>query len=116
MYLDGPKDKLFIIFSTEEKSSKKLGINKLLKHKFFLNNKRLNQIKVAQKKALLKTFKKKKISFREFIVKQSNEETLGKLFTYFILETILIGKLKNINPFNQPAVEQVKKITKQLLT
>ena len=116
LYLDGPKDKLFIIFSTEEKSSKKLGINKLLKHKFFLNNKRLNQIKVAQKKALLKTFKKKKISFREFIVKQSNEETLGKLFTYFILETILIGKLKNINPFNQPAVEQVKKITKQLLT
>ena len=60
LYLDGPKDKLFIIFSTEEKSSKKLGINKLLKHKFFLNNKRLNQIKVAQKKALLKTLKKRK--------------------------------------------------------
>ncbi len=116
LYLDGPKDKLFVIFSAEEKLTKKLSINKLLNTKFFLNNKRLNQIKVAQKKALIKTLKKKKISFREFEVKKFNEETIGELFAYFILETILIGKLRNINPFNQPAVEQVKKITKQLLT
>ena len=57
-----------------------------------------------------------KISFREFKLKKDNdEETLGKLFSYFILETILIGKLTNINPFNQPAVEQVKVVTKNHL-
>ena len=44
-----------------------------------------------------------------------NEETLGELFAYFILETIIIGKISNLNPFNQPAVEEVKIITKKLL-
>ncbi len=115
LYLDGPKDKLFIIFSTEEKMTKKLKINKFLKNKFFLNNKRLEQIKLAQKNAILKTFKKNKISFREFKIKKINEETIGELFSYFILETIIIGKLTNVNPFDQPAVEQVKILTKQLL-
>ena len=116
LYLEGPKDKLFVIFSSEEKSTKKLSVNKLLNKRSLLNNKNLNQIKLAQKKALIETFKKKKISFREFKIKKINEETLGQLFSYFILETILIGKLKNINPFDQPAVEQVKKITRRILT
>ena len=48
-------------------------------------------------------------------IKKKSEETLGELFSYFILETILIGKLTNINPFNQPAVEQVKVVTKKYL-
>ena len=43
------------------------------------------------------------------------EEVLGELFSYFILETAIIGQLSNINPFNQPAVEQVKINTKKKL-
>ena len=116
LYLDGPKDKFFVIFSVKEESSKKLKVKKFINNKFFLNNKSLNQVKLAQKKALISTFKKNKISYREFKVKKVSEETVGQLFAYFILETILIGKLLNINPFNQPAVEQVKKITKRILT
>ena len=91
-------------------------MNKFLnKKKFFINNKSLNQIKSAQKNALIETLKKNKISFREFKLKKDNEETLGQLFSYFILETILIGKLTNVNPFDQPAVEQVKIATKKHL-
>ena len=41
---------------------------------------------------------------------------LGSLFSYFILETILIGKLNDINPFDQPAVEQIKNLTKKFLS
>ena len=48
--------------------------------------------------------------------KEINEEVLGELFSYFILETIIVGKLLNINPFDQKAVEQVKDYTKKLLT
>ena len=40
---------------------------------------------------------------------------LGELFSYFILETSIIGKLVNINPYDQPAVEQVKLYTKNIL-
>ena len=81
----------------------------------FLNNKSLNKIKKAQKNALLKTFKQKKIPFREVKIKKINEETLGELFSYFILETAILGKLSKINPFDQPAVQAVKIRTKQNL-
>ena len=45
-----------------------------------------------------------------------NEEALSELFSYFILETVMIGKLAKINPFNQPAVEQGKILTKKYLS
>jgi len=60
-------------------------------------------------------FKKKKIPFRSFVVKERTEQTLGELFTFFILETILLGNALNINPYDQPAVELIKKDTKKFL-
>ena len=65
---------------------------------------------------MIEAFNKKKIPFRELRLKTNNEEVLGKLFSYFIVETIIVGKLLNINPFDQPAVEQVKVFTKKFLT
>ncbi len=114
LYLDGPKDNIFYIFSLEKKVKLKLRVKNLDKLKF-LNNKSLQQIKEAQKNAFIKTLKEKDIPFREFKINELSEETLGELFSYFILETILVGKLTNINPFDQPAVEQVKVKTKKLL-
>ena len=115
LYLDGPKDKLFYIFSTERFNDKKIITKNLDKNLDFLNNKSLSQIKIAQKNAFIKVLKRKKIPFREFIIKDFSEQNLGELFSYFILETALIGKLSNINPFDQPAVEQVKVDAKRLL-
>ena len=115
LYLDGPKNKLFYIFSLENKLKNNQKIQKKNNQKKLLNNKNLLNIKTAQKEALIKVFKQKKISFREFKIKEFNEEVLGQLFSYFILETIIIGQLVNINPYNQPAVEQVKTITKKIL-
>ena len=85
-------------------------------NKNYLSNQNLNTIKDAQQKALIKTFKEKKIPFREFKIKKVSEETIGELFSYFILETIIIGELNKINPYNQPAVELVKNYTKKLLS
>jgi glucose-6-phosphate isomerase len=116
LYLDGPKDKLFYIFSYEEKSKKKIKSVKLNKNSNdILNNKSLSDIKIAQQNALIKAFKIKNIPFREFQIKKGEEEVIGELFAYFMFETILIGKLVAINPFNQPAVEQVKIFTNKYL-
>ena len=82
----------------------------------YLNKKKLTTVKEAQKVALIKAFKKKNIPFREFKVKKIDEKVLGKLFSLFICETIILGKLININPFDQPAVEQIKIFTKQELS
>ena len=115
LYLDGPRDKFFAIFTCEDKSINTIDVKSEIFKKNVFNKKKFSTIKSAQKNALIKAFKNKNIPFREFKIKKNNEETLGKLFAYFILETILIGKLVNINPFNQPAVEVVKNFTKQLL-
>ena len=115
LYLDGPKDKIFNIFSLKEKSKVKIDTKKL-KLKNILNNKYFNEVKDAQKNALIKVFKEKKIPYREIKINTSNEEALGNLFAYFIIETILVGKLTNLNPFDQPAVEKVKIYTKKILT
>ncbi len=116
LYLDGPRDKLFYIFSEKRIDGNKLKETALGKELNFLNNKSLRKIKNAQKEALIKVFKRDKIPFREFEIKNLNEETLGELFAYFMLETAIIGKMTNINPFNQPAVEEIKKITKNILS
>ena len=57
----------------------------------------------------------KKIPFRSFEVLKKNEESLGELFTFFMLETILLGKMMKVNPFDQPSVELIKKETTKLL-
>ena len=48
-------------------------------------------------------------------LKKEMKKTLGELFCFFILETILIGKSLNLNPYDQPAVELIKQETKKLL-
>jgi len=70
---------------------------------------------LSQKNAFIKTLKKKGIPFREIQINNFSEEAAGELFSYFMLETAMIGKLINVNPFNQPAVEEVKVLTKKFL-
>ena len=60
-------------------------------------------------------FKLKKIPFREITFNKKNEEELGEFFTFSALETILLARLMNIDPFDQPAVEEVKTETKKIL-
>ena len=115
LYLDGFKNNFFTFFYVNEKKSDKLNNYKILSEKNYLKNKDTNKIIYAQKIATENVFKKKKIPFRSFEVKVRNEKTLGELFCFFILETILIGQALKVNPYDQPSVELIKKETKSLL-
>ena len=115
LYLDGFKNNFFTFFYSHEKNSPKIKNERVLLEQKFLKNKDINQIMYAQKKATEIVFKKKKIPFRSFEIKKRDEKTLGELFCFFILETILIGKSLKVNPFDQPAVELIKKETKKIL-
>ena len=75
----------------------------------------MNEVLESQKSAMISLLKSKKIPFLSIEIKKRDEKTLGELFSYFILETIFIGEEIKINPFNQPAVEQLKKLIKQNL-
>jgi len=115
LYLDGPKDKFFNIFSFDSKLGEKININYLRNLKSFLHEKKLIKIKIAQKNSLIQSFTKKGIPFREFKIKKIDEETLGELFSFFIIETVIVGNLLDVNPFDQPAVEEIKINTKKIL-
>ena len=115
LYLDGFKNNFFTFFYVNEHKSEKLNNSQILSTKDYLKNKNLQDIIFAQKKATENVFNKKNIPFRSFEIKKRNEKTLGELFCFFILETILIGKSLNLNPYDQPAVELIKQETKKLL-
>ena len=114
-YLDGTKNNFFTLYFFKEKKSKKINKNLILKSHDYLKNKNLNDILFSQFSATEKVFNKKGIPFRSFIVQNRNEETLGELFTFFILETILLGLAMGVNPYDQPAVELIKKNTTKIL-
>ena len=115
LYLDGFKNNFFTFFYVKEKNSLKIDNKKILPAQKFLKNKDIDKIIFAQKKATENVFKHKNIPFRSFEIDNRDEKTLGELFCFFILETILIGKLLKLNPYDQPAVELIKKETKKIL-
>ena len=116
LYLDGPKDKFFTFFNSSKKENKfKIGRNIIPNNMSFLKNKNLEFIINAQCDATKNIFKLKKIPFRQITFRKKNEDELGQIFTFFVLETILLSRLMNINPFDQPAVEQVKNETRRFL-
>ena len=115
LYLDGPKDKLFYIFSLNINKKMKINNNIFGKNFKFVENRELSKVIESQRKALTQVLKKKKIPYRELNINKINEEVLGELFSYFMLETALLGKLIHVNPFDQSAVEEVKIATKQYL-
>ena len=115
LYLGGPKNNFFTIFFS--KHIKKFNLNNsfLPKEFQYLKGKNLENILSSQKKATENIFNRKKIPYRLFYILKKNEEELGVLFTFFVLETILLSKFLKINPFDQPAVESIKKSTKNIL-
>ena len=116
LYLDGPKDKFFTFFSPPNSHSKNKIPGKAIPDNMkFLKNKSLEFIVKAQYEAVKNIFKTKNIPFRYFIFNKNNEEELGSIFTFFVLETILLARLLKINPFSQPAVEQIKIETRKIL-
>ena len=115
LYLDGPKNNFFTFFHVSEKRSDKINSNTILSSSNYLRNKNLAKILLSQKLATEKVFLNKDMPFRSFDIINRTEETLGELFCFFILETILLGRAMNINPYDQPSVELIKKETKKLL-
>ena len=115
LYLDGPKINFFTFFSVIEKDSNKIKDSIMQNLYPYLKNKSFFDILCAQRQATQKIFKKKKIPFRSFEIIKRNEESLGELFCFFILETILLGRALKVNLFNQPSVELIKKETKRIL-
>ncbi|MDC0436401.1 glucose-6-phosphate isomerase [Candidatus Pelagibacter sp.] len=115
LYLDGPKNNFFTFFYVREKNSNEINKSTILSSCNYLKNKNLAKIILSQKLATEKVFFKKNIPFRSFEIINRDEKTLGELFCFFILETIMLGRALKVNPYDQPSVELIKKETKKIL-
>ena len=116
LYLEGPKDKFFTFFISPNKGDKyKISKKIILNSMKFLKDKSLKSIMNAQSSAIKNVFSLNKIPFRQFFFNKNNEEELGTIMSFFVLETILLARLMNVNPFNQPGVEQIKIETKKII-
>ena len=116
LYLDGPKNCFFTFFNVTSKKSNKQSNKFILDDKKYLKNKNLSEILEAQEKSTQNIFRKKNIPFRSFNIKKKDENTLGELFCFCVLETILLGHALKVNPLDQPSVELIKTETKRLLS
>ena len=118
LYLDGPKDKFFTFITTDHQN-KGLKLNNETAETInarYIINKSMGDIMHAEQKATIETFKLKKIPFRQIHIPNIDEFSLGKLLALSMVETIASCTYLNVNPFNQPAVEQGKILTKKFLT
>lgn len=118
LYLDGPKDKFFTVVTLENLSSDQLGnhpIKETLDCLSLYRGKSLGDVLCAEQKATIDTLKNNGCPVRHIELTEINEQSLGALMMRFILETLAMSKLLNVDPFSQPAVEEGKILTRQYL-
>jgi len=114
LYLDGKRNKFFTFFKTINNK-----IDQPIKDYFDqkLKKNSLNNIVDAQFNATIKVFKKNLIPFRVILIDQKKPiQSFISLLVYSMLETAILCKALDLNPFNQPAVEAIKKETYSLLS
>lgn len=114
LYLEGPKDKFFT-FVTTTKHKHDFAIKDLPGCKTLFGGKKLSNIVKVEQETTIEVLNRKKLPIRIFEIEMLNEEILGGLMMQMFLETILISYVKNINPFDQPAVELRKDLAKKIL-
>ena len=113
LWLDGPADKIFTFFSIDHEKNTHLisAEDASISEKLLpLSQTNLNDLMDASAKATFHVLNEKKLPIRQFHTQQFNEKTMGALMMHFMLETIHTAKLYGFNPFDQPAVEEGKKL------
>ena len=118
LYLDGPKDKFFTFVTTNHSSKGFKLHDKTMKENDvkYLVGKTMGDLMQAEQRATIDTFKLNNICFREIYIEKINEHSIGKLMAFSIMETIAACMYFEVNPFNQPAVEQGKVLTRRYLS
>ena len=80
-----------------------------------MGGKAIGDVVDAQSHAIVEALRKAGRPVRTFDLDTLDERSMGALLMHFMLETILAGRLIGIDPFDQPAVELAKVLTKERL-
>ncbi|MBT4880610.1 MAG: glucose-6-phosphate isomerase [Alphaproteobacteria bacterium] len=115
LYLDGPKDKMFTLLLKEPAESG-TPIKTNDPALAYLNGHTLETLIEAEQEATKETLLKNGCPTRVFYLPSICEKTIGALMMHFMLETVFAAKLLDVDPFDQPAVEQGKILTRERLS
>src|SRR6185312_12517590 len=117
LFRDGPGTALFTLMAVDTKgkgaAAPRARANALgLK---YLAGKKLGDLVDAEARATAQTLFKSGRPVRQIHLAKVDEFHLGALMMHFMLETIIMGKLMGVDPFDQPGVEEGKVLARQYL-
>ncbi|MBX9806142.1 MAG: glucose-6-phosphate isomerase [Alphaproteobacteria bacterium] len=117
LYLDGPRDKFFTLITLDQHyDSTKINLPPVGHATIDLfQNKTMGDLMLAEQQATIDTLRNNKCPTRVIHLNTLDEKTLGGLMMHYMLETLATAHLMNVNPFDQPAVEEGKILTKAYL-
>ena len=118
LYLDGPKDKMFTLLTLDVARTGRpvCASNTSDSSLSYLSGRSMGDLLSAEQRATQTTLAQHGCPIRIFRLKELNEEILGGLLMHFMLETIIAAQLLGVSPFDQPAVEEGKRLTRHFLS
>ena len=117
LYLSGPADKLYTIIMGETRSVGPRYSADMLQDKAldWLADRTMGDLLDVSQRATAETLARNGRPVRIIRVPTLDERSMGGLLMHFMLETIIAADLFGVDPFDQPAVEQGKKLARQYL-
>lgn len=117
LFMDGPREiaiTLVRVASAGQGSLLDAGLAELAGQPF-LGGKTIGDVVDAQAHAIADALIQAGRPVRIFDLDVLDERTMGALLMHFMIETILAGRLLELDPFDQPAVELAKTLTRERL-
>lgn len=118
LYLDGPRDKMFTVVLLDcagagpRVDPALAGDDAALG---YLAGRRIGDLMDAEGRATVETLVRHGRPTRVFRLATLDERTMGALMMHFMLETVIAARLMEVDPFDQPAVEEGKRLTRRYL-
>jgi glucose-6-phosphate isomerase len=117
LWLDGPRDKLFTVISlhTAKKGPRMEAALAEKAGEPQFAGRSVGDLIAAEARATTETLAKHGRPVRTIKLERLDERALGALMMHFMLETILAARLLGVDPFDQPAVEEGKRLARKYL-
>ena len=116
LYLDGPRDKLFTVLVSEDlPASSPLHVPASCASIGYLHQKTMADLMIAEQRATIETLRHRGCPVRVIRLPSLQEEDMGALLMHFMLETMITARLLGVDAFDQPAVEEGKRLTRLYL-
>ena len=119
LIVEGPKDKsvTFLKISNFNDDTEIPALNlDYLEHLNIVNGVEFAKLINLQADSIIENLQNRKIPLDVIEIDEANIYNIGQLFYYYELLTSLTGKMLNVDTYNQPGVEEGKKILKEKLS